>query len=186
VPRWLAWPRLALAALALGGMITACTGGAATGQHAGRLVVRRGSAACAVGPGTVSLQVTAASARMDGARVLFGAVAVPPAYLPHVVKVGGRWPYWHKWGLSIRGGSPPLLITVPPAWRQRAAFTWGNDVGTVTGTLRLPSCPAPRGKWNGFAGGFYLRSRAACVPLVFRLGRLTRIARFGVGRRCGA
>jgi hypothetical protein len=36
-----------------------------------------------------------------------------------------------------------------------------------------------------YAGGFQLRVRAACVPLVFRVGRRSATARFGLGRACG-
>ena len=35
-----------------------------------------------------------------------------------------------------------------------------------------------------YSGGFFLRSRAACVPLVFRVGSRSAVVRFGVGRRC--
>jgi hypothetical protein len=39
--------------------------------------------------------------------------------------------------------------------------------------------------WDGYAGGFYLRSAAACVPLVFRIGDRSTTVLFSVGRRCG-
>lgn len=91
-------------------------------------------------------------------------------------------------GLSVRitrTGSPSVLVTVQRGWPHRAAITWGNQAGIVTSTVRLQSCPGPRGMWNVYTGGFYLRSRSACVPLVFQVQRRTATVRFGVGRHCG-
>ena len=121
-----------------------------------------------------------------GYRVVLGVVSVPQAYRPQVVRSWEepRWPYWSKAGLVIRGGSPPVTVSVPPAWRSRVAITWGNT--PVVSALRIASCPAWRPKpWNAYAGGFYLRSRSACVPLVFRVGRRSATVRFGLGRRYG-
>ena len=55
----------------------------------------------------------------------------------------------------------------------------------IVGTLRLPGCSDVPGSWNGYAGGFYLRSSSACVPLVFAVGQRSAVVRVGVGRRCG-
>ena len=66
---------------------------------------------------------------------------------------------------------------------DRAAITWGVNVGIVS-TLRLPGCRAAPGTWNAYAGGFYLRSSSACVPLVFDVGHHSAVVRIGVGRRC--
>lgn len=126
---------------------------------------------------------------LEGARaahadpVVLGAVSIPP-YLPQVVPTQERsWPYWSKTGLVIRGGAPAVTISVPRALRNRAAVTWGN--ADVVSVLRVASCPAYGSKnWNAYAGGFLLRSRSACVPLVIRVGQRTATARFGVGRRC--
>jgi hypothetical protein len=57
-------------------------------------------------------------------------------------------------------------------------------------SLRIASCPlvregaGPRPRWNAYAGGFYLRTRSVCVPLVVRVGGRSRTVRFGVGRPC--
>jgi hypothetical protein len=51
--------------------------------------------------------------------------------------------------------------------------------------LRFEACSPPPTFWNGFAGGFSLRDRSACVPLVIQVGSQSRTVRFGVGRRCG-
>jgi hypothetical protein len=133
------------------------------------------------------------SPRADGYRVVLGIVSVPPAYLPQVVKVQGfePWKYWEKAGLVVRLGHVPIDVSVSSAWRSRVAITWGNE-GPV-GSLRIAACASvldprgldPRG-WHGYAGGFYLRSRSACVPLTFRVGHRSATVRFGVGRHCGA
>lgn len=124
-----------------------------------------------------------------GYRVVLGIVSVPPAYLKQVgstrtwVSSTGPWRYWHKAGLAIRAGRVPVSVTVPMAWRSRAAITWG-DSGIVS-SLRLAACPSPPNVWNSYAGGFYLRTRSACVPLVFRTGSRSTTVMFGLGRRCG-
>jgi hypothetical protein len=119
-------------------------------------------------------------------RVVLGVVAAPPAYIPQTVPSGSRkWPYWSKSGLVVRAGSPPVRISVPPGWRKRVAIGWGNV--EAAGALRIASCPpsSSLGDWNPYAGGFLLRSRAACVPLAFEVGGRRAVVRFGVGKRCG-
>ena len=116
-------------------------------------------------------------------QVVLDAVSIS-AYLPQTVEtLDPAWPYWSKTGLVIRGGAPAVSISVPLAWRNRAGITWGNT--GVVGALRVASCPRYGSKsWNAYAGGFLLRSRSACVPLVIRVGPRAATARFGVGRRC--
>lgn len=118
-------------------------------------------------------------------RVVLGVAAVPPAYLPQTVATASAtWPYWSKSGLVIKANSPPVDVSVPSRWRTRVSITWGNRGGSE---LRIASCPATTalGNWNPYTGGFYLRSRAACVPLTFRVGSRSATVRFGVGKRCG-
>jgi hypothetical protein len=119
-------------------------------------------------------------------RVVLGVVDIPPEYIPQTVSWRvGRWPYWSKSGLVVRADSPPVLVIVPRQWRSRVAIEWGN-VGPAS-ALRIESCPGPGplGDWNPYSGGFHLRVRSACVPLMFRAGNRTATVRFGVGRRCG-
>ena len=94
------------------------------------------------------------------------------------------WRFWSKWGLFIRAGPPAVVISVPKAWRTRAAITWGSGMGTVS-ALRVASCPRTLGAWNGYPSGFFLRASSACVPLVVGLGQRSATVRFGIGRRCG-
>jgi hypothetical protein len=121
--------------------------------------------------------------RSDGYRLVLNTVSVPPAYLRQVVHVGGSWPYWRKAGLVIRAGVPAVTVTVPRAWRSRAAIIWGN-AGDPASSLRFASCAGRSSEGRAYAGGFYLRARSSCVPLVFRLGARAATVRFGVGRRC--
>lgn len=125
-----------------------------------------------------------ASGRAGGYRVVLGVVSAPRAYIPQVVEWGmGRWRYRSKAGLVIRGGSSPVTVTVPRAWRSRLAITWGNRPG-IFSEIRFRSCAAGPKPWNAYAGGFRLSSPSACVPLVFRVGRRSATVRFGLGRTC--
>lgn len=117
-------------------------------------------------------------------RLVLDAVSVPPAYLQQVVATKQRpWRYWRKAGLVLRGNGGPVTITVPSRWRRRAAITWGNSGGPV-GSLRIAGCPGSRHLGNAYAGGFYLRSPSACLPLIFTIGARSATVRFGIGRRC--
>jgi hypothetical protein len=117
-------------------------------------------------------------------RVVLGVVDVPPAYIPQTVRGEGRWRYWSKAGLVVRAGSPPVVVRVPPAWWDRVAITWGD--GGPAAALRIASCPPSTSLdgWNPYSGGFLLKTRSACVPLVFRVGSRSATVRFGVGKRC--
>jgi hypothetical protein len=124
--------------------------------------------------------------RTGGSRLVLGVVSVPPVYLRQVVPTGRRpWAYFRKNGLVIRGGSPPVDVLVPKAWRTRVRIGWGDGGGS---SLRFASCP-PVGRekpGNAYAGGFHLRTRSACFPLIFRVGERSETIRFGIGRRCPA
>ena len=124
------------------------------------------------------------SGQVGGYRVVLGAVSVPPAFLRQVIPTSEQpWTHWRKAGLVIRGSSLPVYVSVAKAWRGRAAITWGNS-GTTT-SLRIARCPPSEDKaWNAYAGGFLLRSRSACVPLVFQVGLRRQTVRFGIGKRC--
>jgi len=146
-----------------------------------------GSTARSVAPPTIECDriiLRVGSGRAGGYRVVLGVISVPPAYRPQVVATGSRrWPYWSKAGLVVRGGSPAVTVRVPRAWRERAAITWGNS--GIVSALRLAPCPKGEPKvWNAYAGGFLLRSRSACVPLIFTVGKRSRTVRFGLARAC--
>jgi hypothetical protein len=126
-----------------------------------------------------------ASGGVGGYRVVLRVVSVPPAFRRQVVRRDrdADWPFWTKAGLVVRGGSPPVTVTVPTRWRTRAAIEWGNT-GPVS-ALRIAWCGRnPEKPWNAYAGGFHLRSGSACVPLIFRVGNRSATVRFGLGRAC--
>lgn len=117
-------------------------------------------------------------------RSVLGVVSVPPAYISQVVHLrDGAWPYWEKAGLVVRAGRGPVTVSVPLAWRARAAITWGGNTGIVS-SLWISRCGSNPTRGNAYAGGFYLRSRSACLPLIFRAGGHSATVRFGLGRRC--
>jgi PQQ-like domain len=119
-----------------------------------------------------------------GYRRVLGVVAAPPAHIPQVVRSDDpHWPYWEKAGMVLRAGPRPIDVSVPANWRGRAAITWGNGRPPVS-AIRFTPCPSPPGVWNAYAGGFLMKTRGACVPLVFQVGRERRVVRFGVGVRC--
>jgi len=119
-------------------------------------------------------------------RLVLGRLSVPPASLPTTAASNDpSWPYFLKAGLVVHAGRAPVTVTVPSAWRRRAAISWGNGLGIVS-TLQITGCPPSPDSWNAYAGGFYTRSASACVPLTFRIGAHSQTVRFGIGRRCHA
>jgi hypothetical protein len=118
-------------------------------------------------------------------RVVLGVVDVPPARISRAVPTGERrWPYWSKAGIVVRADSAPVTISVAQAWRRRAAIGWGTV--DAAASLRFATCPdsSALGGWNPYAGGFLLRVRAACVPLMVRVGDRSTTVRVGIGKRC--
>jgi hypothetical protein len=121
-----------------------------------------------------------------GYRRVLGVVAAPAAYTPQVVRnSAGRWPWWEKAAMLVRAGRTAVTISVPAAWRRRAAITWGNGLPAVS-ALRIAPCPSPAGRWNAYAGGFLMSTRGACIPLTFSVGDRRKMVRFGIHRRCPA
>jgi hypothetical protein len=122
----------------------------------------------------------------NGYRTVLGVVSVPRES-HHSVQgaspTGQTWPYFRKMGLVIRGGAPLVTVSVPPQWRRRVAIAWGNS--DVVSSIRIAPCGTYSEKpWNAYAGGFFLRSPTACVPLTIRVGRRATTVRFGIGRTC--
>jgi hypothetical protein len=121
-----------------------------------------------------------------GYRLVLDAVSVPPAYLKQVVPTSERpWTYWRKAGLVVRASGQAVTISVPQAWRDRAGIAWGYGGHGVFRSLRIAGCRARPTIGFAYSGGFYLRARSACVPVIFRIGGRSATVRFGLGRRCG-
>jgi hypothetical protein len=118
---------------------------------------------------------------------VLGSVSAPGKHVPQSSPTGEpTWTHFSKWGLVIRGGAgPDVSVTVPRAWRNRVAISWGNAGHAVYHTLRFRRCGEDAEQGNAYAGGFFLRRAADCVPLRFRVGARTKLVRFGIVRRCG-
>jgi hypothetical protein len=119
-------------------------------------------------------------------RLVLDVVSVPPAYHGQIVRNNGTktLPYFFKAGPVIRASGQSVLVTVPQAWRGRAAIAWGDGGHGVFGSLRFAGCSALPTQGFAYSGGFYLRSAPACLPLTFRVGHRSATVRFGLGRRC--
>jgi hypothetical protein len=121
----------------------------------------------------------------SGYRLVLGVVSAPPAYMGQVAPSGKRtWPYFRKAGLVVTGRDA-ITVSVPKKWRNRLAITWGARPDFYN-SLRMAGCPPTQGLRRGraYAGGFFLKSRSACVPLVFRVQRRSATVQFGLGRAC--
>jgi len=125
------------------------------------------------------------SADIGSDRVLFGAISAPPSYLAQGVldPTSAPFSHWFKAGLAVRAGTGAVTVSLPKQWRDRARIVWGAP-GSPTTALRFEPCSWQAGFWNGYSGGFLLRSSQACVPLIFATGRRRATLRFGVGRHC--
>jgi hypothetical protein len=126
-----------------------------------------------------------ASAPQHGYRAILTTISVPPAALQRGSPTHQRpWRFFSKAALFIEAGSPVGVVSVPKAWRTRAAIDWG--IGAPESALRVTSCTNEPGWWYGWPGGFYLRaSPTACIPLIIRIGQGSATVHFGIGRRCG-
>jgi hypothetical protein len=51
-------------------------------------------------------------------------------------------------------------------------------------SVRFTGCGSNPRSGNAYAGGFYLASPSACVPLLVRVGTRSRTVRFGIGQTC--
>lgn len=159
----------------------ALLGGVVAGARAGALRPAETTVACD------RIALRAGSGAEDGFRILLGAVAVPGAHhLAHETTAteSRQWPYFRNAGVAVRGGTSAVTVTVPEGWRDRIAVSWGDS--PVSSSVRFAPCSgSPERSWNAFSGGFHLRSRADCVPLLVRVGGRSTTVRVGVGRACG-
>ena len=60
---------------------------------------------------------------------------------------------------------------------------WGNKGGPFQ-SVRIAGCTGNPHTGNACAGGFYLLTPSACVPLTFTIGARRLTVRFGVGTHC--
>jgi hypothetical protein len=121
-----------------------------------------------------------------GYRKVLGAVSAPPKYIPGTVEVPSSdgFSHWSKAGIWIHASNAVVVtVSVPKGWQDKARIGWGAPATTAT-TVRFEPCRSLGAAWDGYAGGFLLRDKSACVPLVFTVGNRRATLRFGVGRHC--
>jgi hypothetical protein len=122
----------------------------------------------------------------DRYRLVLGAFSVPSAHHePIDHNRTAPWLYFFKAGRVIRAGGQSVVVSVPPAWQDRAAIAWGYGGKGVFTALQFRGCPGLPTQGFAYSGGFFLRSPGACLPLTFRVGHRSATIRFGLGRRCG-
>ena len=116
---------------------------------------------------------------------MLGAVSAPPKYIPGIATDPSSAPFshWSKAGLWIRASNTVVTVSLPKEWRDEARIVWGAP-GTPATAVRFGPCPSKVSTWDGYSGGFLLRARSACVPLIFSVGDRRTTVRFGVGQRC--
>jgi hypothetical protein len=118
-------------------------------------------------------------------QVALGRVAMPPRFLPQVVREPRPLRYWRKAGIYVRPGKSAVDISVPVAWRKRAAIEWGqgDSASGPASALHVTACPTFGRAWLPYGGGFHIAG-PACVPLTIASGGRRQTLHFGVGRRC--
>jgi hypothetical protein len=123
----------------------------------------------------------------DGFRILLGAVSMPGSrHLADgsAAMADRRWRYFRNAGIAIRAGTSSVSVSVPEGWRHRVAVSWGDSA--PASSIRFAPCGrSGAGAWNSYPGGFHLRARADCVPLVVTVGGMSTTLRVGIGRACG-
>jgi hypothetical protein len=118
----------------------------------------------------------------SGYRVILRDIAVPPAYVgPMLPNGNGPWRYWRMAVFRVRGGSPPVTLSVPTDQQHEAAIDL--EAGGIGSIFHLPGCP-PSYVWRAAVGGFYLKAPSACLPVRVQVGQQAATVRFGLGRPC--
>ena len=124
----------------------------------------------------------------DGFRIVLGSVSVPGSRhlaADAAVTADRRWRYYRNAGIAIRAGTSAVNVSVPEGWRDRVAVSWGDSPASSSVDF-APCGRSGAGAWNAYSGGFYLRTRGDCVPLVVTVGGTSTTVRVGVGRACGS
>lgn len=144
------------------------------------------SGAAAVAPEAPVACADSSDGRVRGARVVLDTVVLPrPAELAEPARADrrGRYRFFRSARIAIRSGEPDVAVSVPLGWRHLVAVSWGRSQPGEA--VRFGTCAAARG-WVVFDGGFHLRRRGDCVPVVVRVGGTSTTVRLGVGRACGS
>jgi len=168
--------------LALLGLALALVGALVRGADARPAQLTEATVACD------RIVLRARSGFEDGNRTLLGVVSVPGTrhLADRAVGTSDRsWRYYRNAGIAIRAGTAAVNVSVPEGWRHRVAVSWGDS--PASSSLDFAPCArSGAGAWNAYSGGFHLRTRGDCVPLVVTVGGMSTTVRIGVGRACGA
>lgn len=115
--------------------------------------------------------------------VLLGRVGVVRLKQPAESTAQARWTHFAKRPVLVLSGHESVSLSLPVAWRRRAAIVWGNSM-TPVAKLRIAACPPSPHRWNVYAGGIYTRSATECIPLVVGAGGQSRTVMLGLGESC--
>jgi hypothetical protein len=116
-------------------------------------------------------------------RPILGRVVLPTNRTLQAVSVrhdAFRW--WAKWGLEVKQGSAPVIISIPPAWRSRAAVGWNNRGGAEASIERVQACAGHQ--WLSYPGGYHATAKG-CIPLDVAVGSRQQRVYVSVGNRTG-
>jgi hypothetical protein len=104
------------------------------------------------------------------AQQVLGAVSAPGKHVPQSSETGQPpWTYFGKWGLVVRGGpGADVVVSVPRAWRNRVAISWGNAQHRVFHTLRFDRCGEDARKATPSLVGSTSAARAAACRFASR------------------
>jgi hypothetical protein len=82
-------------------------------------------------------------------QVALGRVAMPPRFLPQVERESRPLGYWRKAGIYVRPGKSAVDISVPVAWRKRAAIQRGegDSASGPASALHVTGCTAYGRAW---------------------------------------
>jgi hypothetical protein len=117
-------------------------------------------------------------------QIVLGSFGAPPQRIQRGENAqGSGWKYFAKSGVEIKAGVGPVTVSVATTDRNQVAISWGNGLAIVE-AQRFPPCGSSGTIWRAYAGGFYLRSRTACVPLFIKVGARSKTIHIGVGRNC--
>jgi hypothetical protein len=144
-------------------------------------IVQPGSRALIPPAPCAELSTTVPAALGPGNRTVLGDVVVPPGQIDMLLNGDGVWRYWQDATFLVRGGSPPVTISVPRPYQAKAAIDL--EVNGIGSTFHLTACQN-RDAWTIATGGFYLKVPAACVPLRVQAGAKSATVWFGLGERC--
>ena len=98
----------------------------AAGAAPSASVVRTRSVPCSEAIDRTTFPYIGNRERLHRYRLVLAVASVPPAYQGEAVPTRDpTWPYFRKAGLVIRASAQTVVVTVPKAWRTRAAIAWG-------------------------------------------------------------